>query len=185
LADTLLRRCSPPDTNRGITPNELPARVERLLGERDSGSAGLNSLRGRRWDVCVDVSGYAPRQVRPSAEALDANVNRNVFVSAVSMYGDPNGVPVTESYPRIAPASEDITEVNADTYGALNVACETLSSRSTAIGARFCVRRLSPGHMTNVTDFPIGHDAQFRAAKCWRPATDPITRSGPVHGSGN
>ena len=56
--------------NRGQSPDELPAHVERLRGDRDQGTAGLASLAGRSWDVCVDVSGYTPRQVRPSAEKL-------------------------------------------------------------------------------------------------------------------
>jgi len=56
--------------NRGQSPDELPAHVERLRGDRDQGAAGLASLAGRSWDVCVDVSGYTPRQVRPSAEKL-------------------------------------------------------------------------------------------------------------------
>jgi len=74
----------------------------------------------------VDVSGYTPRQVRPSAETLRASVNRYVFVSAVSVYGDPDRRPVRESQPRIPPASEDVTDVNGETYGALKVACEHL-----------------------------------------------------------
>lgn len=80
--------------NRGKSPDDLPAHVERLRGDRDDGAPGLQALAGRSWDVCVDVSGYTPRQVRPSAERLRANVNRYVFVSAVSVYGDPDAGPV-------------------------------------------------------------------------------------------
>lgn len=112
--------------NRGKSPDELPAGVERLRGDRDEGVAGLEALWGRTWDACVDVSGYTPRQVRPSSELLAANLNRYVFISAVSVYGDPSQTPVTEGYPRMPPASEDITEVNGETYGALKVACENI-----------------------------------------------------------
>jgi 2'-hydroxyisoflavone reductase len=49
-----------------------------------------------------------------------------VFVSAVSVYGDPTRRPVCETHPRLPPAGEDVTEVNAETYGALKVTCENL-----------------------------------------------------------
>jgi 2'-hydroxyisoflavone reductase len=111
---------------RGKTPDELPPQVERLRGDRDKGIFGLEALRGRSWDVCVDVSGYTPRQVRPSAERLRASVKRYVFVSAVRVYGDPDRRPVRETYPRVPPASEDVTEVNDETYGALKVTCENI-----------------------------------------------------------
>ena len=112
---------------RGRSPDELPASVERLRGDRDQGASGLASLAGRSWDVCVDVSGYTPRQVRPSAEALGARVRRYLFVSAVSVYGDPqDDRPVRENCPRMPPAGEDVTEVNGATYGALKVSCENI-----------------------------------------------------------
>ena len=112
--------------SRGKSRDELPLEVERLRGDRDEGLSGLEALRGRSWDACVDVSGYAPRQVRPSAELLRANVKRYIFVSAVSVYGDPQDRPVRETCPRVTPASEDVTEIDADTYGPLKVACENL-----------------------------------------------------------
>lgn len=113
--------------NRGHSPDDLPASVERLRGDRDEGRAGLAALAGRVWDACVDVSGYTPRQVRASAEELRDRVGRYVFVSAVSVYGDPRDRPVRETHhPRLPPAGEDVTEVVHETYGALKVACEDL-----------------------------------------------------------
>src|SRR5579862_7911453 len=69
---------------RGRTADELPASVERLRGDRDAGAAGLDALASRAWDACVDVSGYTPQQVRPSAERLRDRVQQYVFISAVS-----------------------------------------------------------------------------------------------------
>jgi 2'-hydroxyisoflavone reductase len=43
--------------NRGKSRDELPATVERLRGNRDDGPSGLEALKGRSWDACVDVSG--------------------------------------------------------------------------------------------------------------------------------
>ena len=112
--------------NRGKSLDELPAQVERLRGDRDEGVVGLKTLTGRSWDVCVDVSGYTPQQVRPSADILRATVKRYVFVSAVSVYGDPQDRPVLETHPRLPAASENLTEIDSDTYGPLKVACEDI-----------------------------------------------------------
>jgi 2'-hydroxyisoflavone reductase len=112
--------------NRGKLPSELPAQVERLRGDRDEGMPALEALTGRTWDACVDVSGYTPRQVRPSVEKLRVSVGRYVFVSAVSVYGDPDHGPVHETHPQVPPAGEDVTEVNSKTYGALKVTCENI-----------------------------------------------------------
>lgn len=112
--------------NRGRSRDELPAGVERLLGDRDAGAAGLAAVAGRSWDVCIDVSGYTPRQVRTSAERLHGKVGRYVFISAVSVYGDPEQRPVLETQPRLAPASEDTVDVTEATYGRLKVACEDI-----------------------------------------------------------
>src|SRR4030095_762435 len=71
--------------NRGKTAGQLPARVERLRGDRDLGVAGLDALKGRTWDVCVDVSGFTARHVRSSAELLRKNAGHYVFISAVSV----------------------------------------------------------------------------------------------------
>jgi 2'-hydroxyisoflavone reductase len=111
---------------RGRTPDALPPQVERLRGDRDQGARGLEALGGRSWDACVDVSGYTPRQVRPSAELLRPRVGRYLFVSAVSVYGDPDQRPVLETHPRLPPAGEHVTEVDGDTYGPLKVACENI-----------------------------------------------------------
>lgn len=111
---------------RGQSRDELPGEVERLRGDREEGVAGLTALAGRSWDACLDISGYTPRQVRPSAEVLRARVQRYVYVSAVSVYGDPTDRPVIESHPRQTPVLEDVTDVNGQTYGALKVACENL-----------------------------------------------------------
>lgn len=117
---------------RGKSPDELPAQVERLRGDRDEGTLGLEALEGRSCDVCVDVSGYTPRQVRPSAERLRASVKRYIFVSAVSVYGDPDHRPARESHPRMPPAGEDVTEVEGEMYGRLKVTCENIVQQTYA-----------------------------------------------------
>lgn len=109
---------------RGRSQDALPPQVARLRGDRDDGSAGLAALDGRVWDVCIDISGYTPRQVRASAERLRRIVRRYVYISAVSVYGDPPRGPVRESHALLPPAEENVTEVDGQTYGPLKVACE-------------------------------------------------------------
>ncbi|HEY0736292.1 MAG TPA: NAD-dependent epimerase/dehydratase family protein [Herpetosiphonaceae bacterium] len=134
---------------RGKSPDELPAQVERLRGDRDEGAAGLAALMGRAWDVCVDVSGYTAQQVRPSAELLSASVRRYVYISAVSAYGDPQDRPVYETHPRMQPADEDVTDVNGETYGRLKVTCENIvqeiyAERSTILRPQIVVGPYDP-----------------------------------------
>ncbi|MDB5387529.1 MAG: NAD-dependent epimerase [Planctomycetaceae bacterium] len=112
--------------NRGMSVDDLPAQIERLRGDRDLGAGGLEALTGQVWDVCVDVSGYTAAQVRASAQKLCLNIGHYVFMSAVSVYGDPEIGPVSESQPRLPPADESVTELNGQTYGPLKVCCENI-----------------------------------------------------------
>lgn len=112
--------------NRGRSPDDLPPGLERLRGDRDAGPAGIAALRGRTWDACVDVSGYTPRQVRPSASLLRSRIGRYVFISAVSVYGDPQDRPVLETHPRMPPSGDDVAELTQVMYGRAKVACENL-----------------------------------------------------------
>src|SRR5688500_1113986 len=111
---------------RGQTPDPLPRTVERLRGDRDRGGPGLSALKGRAWDACIDVSGYTPKQARPAVERLRESIHRYVYISAVSVYGDPDHRPVLETHPRLLPAGDEITEITNQTYGALKVACEDI-----------------------------------------------------------
>ena len=52
--------------HRGRTNADLFPEVEHVLGDR---YGGLDTLRGRDWDVCLDVSGYYPRLVRSALPA--------------------------------------------------------------------------------------------------------------------
>jgi len=101
--------------------------AESLHGDRDG---NLDALRGREWDGVVDTSGYVPRIVRQSAELLRDAVQRYVFVSTISVYGEPED----------EPDSEDIQQH----YGALKRACERVveevyGDRSTRVRAGLIV----------------------------------------------
>jgi 2'-hydroxyisoflavone reductase len=103
--------------HRGETGTGLFPEVERVLGDRDG---GLDGLAGRAFDGVVDTSGYVPRVVARSCEAL-ADAGRYCFISSVSAYDAD-----TESFDEEAgatwadPDSEDVSQY----YGELKAACE-------------------------------------------------------------
>jgi 2'-hydroxyisoflavone reductase len=72
--------------NRGKThPGELPEGVEQLLGDRNG---KLDALKNRKWDVVIDNPTMLPEWVRSAAEVLKGNVDRYVFISTISVFGD-------------------------------------------------------------------------------------------------
>jgi 2'-hydroxyisoflavone reductase len=109
--------------NRGLSPDGLPAEIERMRGDRDG---DLSALRGRHWEACVDFSGYRPAQLRSSAALLQGQVGRYLFASAVSVYGDPATGPVDESFPLLAPMGDEVEQIDNLSYGPLKVACEAV-----------------------------------------------------------
>jgi 2'-hydroxyisoflavone reductase len=106
--------------NRGKTNPGKFTDVEQLHGDRNG---QLDALKGRKWDVAIDTSGYVPRLVKMSADLLAPAVDRYVFVSSISVY-DESIPPGSDESARQAvltdPASEDIRA----NYGALKAACE-------------------------------------------------------------
>ncbi|MDQ6623979.1 MAG: NAD-dependent epimerase/dehydratase family protein [Verrucomicrobiota bacterium] len=82
--------------NRGKShPGELPEGVEQLLGDRNG---QLDALKNRQWDVAIDNPTSVPVWVRDAAQILKGNVERYVFISTISVYGD-NSKPNDESAP--------------------------------------------------------------------------------------
>src|SRR5215467_7480954 len=72
--------------NRGKThPGELPKEVEQLVGDRNG---NLDALKNRQWDVAIDNPTMLPAWVRDVAQVLKENVDRYVFISTISVYGD-------------------------------------------------------------------------------------------------
>src|SRR5213596_2377070 len=72
--------------NRGKThPGELPKEAELLIGDRNG---QLDALKGRKWDVCIDIPTTLPVWVRDAAQILKGNVDRYVFISTISVFSD-------------------------------------------------------------------------------------------------
>jgi 2'-hydroxyisoflavone reductase len=72
--------------NRGKThPGELRPGVEQLVGDRNG---NLDALKGRKWDVVIDNPTMLPKWVHDAAEILKGSVDRYIFISTISVYGD-------------------------------------------------------------------------------------------------
>lgn len=103
--------------NRGQTRPDLFADVERLHGDRDG---DLTALAGRSFDAAVDTSGYVPRVVGGTIDAL-GDVGHYTFISSISVYSDVS-TPPTEETP--VAELEEPTEERREAYGELKALCE-------------------------------------------------------------
>lgn len=104
--------------NRGLTRPGLFPHVERLRGDRDG---DLSALAGRSFDAVVDTSGYVPRVVERTLDAL-GRVGHYTFVSSVSAYADLSE-PCEEDAP-LASLDHETEEHQSGAYGALKALCE-------------------------------------------------------------
>jgi len=107
--------------NRGKSNPDLFSQLETILGDREK---DVNRLQGRVWDAVIDVAGYLPRIVRLSAEVLEPNVSRYVFISSLSVYADFRKIGIDESYPVGKIEGESVEEITGETYGPLKALCE-------------------------------------------------------------
>jgi 2'-hydroxyisoflavone reductase len=115
--------------NRGKThPDELPKEVEQLIGDRNG---QLDALKGRKWDVAIDNPTTLPAWVRDAAQVLKGNVERYVFISTISVYGEvktgPDENAPTEKYEGADPYKETLEAMKASgykTYGPLKALSE-------------------------------------------------------------
>ena len=106
--------------HRGRTNPGLFPEAEHVLGDRDG---GLDPLRGRAWDACLDVNGYVPRVVRQAVELLRGAVGRYVFVSTISVYAS-LAEPAVEGAALATLEDPAVEDVGGGTYGGLKALCE-------------------------------------------------------------
>ncbi|HEY6916958.1 MAG TPA: hypothetical protein VI381_04885 [Allosphingosinicella sp.] len=135
--------------NRGKTQPWLFPGVERLVGNRyPEVGTGLSALKGRSWDVTVDLCGQFPRVVEASTELLAGRVSRYVMVSSISAYANFKTAGMDESAP-LRPLTKpyvetpDLVEGDWPTYGARKALGEA------------AVARHFPGRHTIVRPGPI------------------------------
>jgi 2'-hydroxyisoflavone reductase len=107
--------------NRGLHGPELFPDVEKLRGDRDG---GLDSLRGRRWDVVIDTCGFVPRIVRASAELLADAAELYIFFSSLSAIGDMSVLGADESAAVGTLPDSSVEDATGEAYGPLKALCE-------------------------------------------------------------
>jgi 2'-hydroxyisoflavone reductase len=143
--------------NRGKTNPGLFPSAEKLEGDRDG---KLDALKGRKWDVVLDNSGYVPRHVRDSAQLLKDNVGRYLFISTLSVFADFSQKGLDERAPT-AKLTEPGSEEVGKHYGPLKALCEQEVMQ--AFGDRATVVRpgliVGPGDTTDrFTYWPVRID---------------------------
>ena len=120
--------------NRGRRPQDWPAEVEELTGDRSTGDVA--ALKGRQWDVCIDNPTSVPFWVRDVGEVLAGNVKHYIFISTISVYADNSKAGQDESGALAVYEGEDILKETRDTlmanmalYGPMKAGCEAQAAK--------------------------------------------------------
>ena len=129
--------------------------LESLFGDRDG---KIEALSGRDWDVVIDNSGYVPRHVKLTADALQDHVGHYIFISSISAYADLSKPGIDEDYPLATLKDPSVEKVTDETYGGLKAACENVVRE--VYGSRYTVIRptyiVGPGDPTDrFTYWPV------------------------------
>ncbi len=103
--------------------DELPGATH-LLADRNG---DLSLLGDGRWDATIDVCAYLPSQVESLHEALGDRGGHHVLVSTVSVYADQASAGADEDAALLPEWPADTSEVTAESYGPLKVACERVA----------------------------------------------------------
>jgi 2'-hydroxyisoflavone reductase len=130
--------------NRGKREAAGVPGVETLIGDR---KGQLDALRGRKWDVVIDDTGYIPKYVKMSAELLAPNVGYCLYISSISAYAS-FAKPNDEHSETGKLSSPDVEEITGETYGPMKALCEQYSAE--AFKGRISIVR--PGYIVGPLD---------------------------------
>jgi 2'-hydroxyisoflavone reductase len=111
--------------NRGRRQADIPSSVEQLTGDRNG---DLESLKGKEWDVVIDVPSTLPRWVRDAAQLLRNSARHYVFISTISVYADTSKAGMDESTPLAT--MPDPNNEEARYYGAQKALAEQEAERA-------------------------------------------------------
>ncbi len=106
--------------NRGKRDPDGVPNVETLIGDR---KGQLDSLKGRKWDVVVDDTGYIPKFEKMSVDLLAPNTGYCLYISSISAYAGfekPNDI----GSPTGVLENPDQEEITNETYGPMKALCE-------------------------------------------------------------
>ena len=115
--------------NRGLHNPDLFPEVEKIRGNRNE-DISLLQEGDRHWDAAIDTSGYVPRAVQASAEALVGRVHHYTFISSISVFADFSKDGIDEQSPVGTLEDETVEEVTNETYGPLKALCELTAERA-------------------------------------------------------
>ena len=157
--------------NRGRRQADIPATVVQLTGDRNG---QLDALKGKTWDVVIDVPSTLPRWVRDAATLLKDSAKRYVFISTISVYADTSKPGINESSPLATmpdPTSEEMRY-----YGALKALAEQEAEK--AFPGRTTIIRpgliVGPGDMSDRFSYwPVRIDRGGEILAPGQP-TDPV-----------
>ncbi len=130
--------------NRGKRDADGVPGVETLHGDR---KGQLDSLKGGKWDVVVDNTGYIPKYQKMSADLLAPNTGYCLYISSISAYAsfaEPNDI----GSPTGVLEDKDQEEITNETYGPMKALCEQYVRD--AYGARSSIVR--PGYIVGPLD---------------------------------
>jgi 2'-hydroxyisoflavone reductase len=113
--------------NRGRTNTHLFPEVEKLVGDRNG---DLESLRGRRWDICFDNNASNIDWVQYSTDFLKDSVDLYFYVSSRSAYSDLSSIPMSADAPTFTYETAGV-EPGAESlpYGLQKALCERETQR--------------------------------------------------------
>jgi 2'-hydroxyisoflavone reductase len=145
LTDEALRRgWKVTHFNRGQRATGGVKGVETLIGDR---KGQLDALRGRKWDVVIDDTGYIPKYVKMSADLLAPNVGYCLYISSISAYAS-FAKPNDEHSPTGKLTDPNVEEITGETYGPMKALCEQYSEQ--AFKGRISIVR--PGYIVGPLD---------------------------------
>jgi len=120
--------------NRGVTPNDLPEKIERVVGDRHG---DLSALANRTFDVTIDAIAYRPSDVERLANAIEDRGGHYIQISSISAYEDPPFEGANET--AVTLWGDDRADpdgpITGETYGPLKAACERAGLRHFGQGA--------------------------------------------------
>jgi 2'-hydroxyisoflavone reductase len=114
--------------NRGVTSNDLPDAIERIVGDRQG---DLSVLANRTFDATIDAIAYRPSDVARLAKALEDRGGHYIQISSISAYADPTSEGANESMASLWGDDQVDPEAPIDgtTYGPLKAATERAGLR--------------------------------------------------------
>jgi nucleoside-diphosphate-sugar epimerase len=119
--------------NRGITPDGLGKRVERLRADRSTEALDV-ALAGRTFDAVVDFAGYRPEEIERVVRVLRGRIGHYVFISTGQVYLVREGCPLpsreVDFEGSLLVRPDEPEALDEWSYGVLKRACEEVLVRA-------------------------------------------------------